>query len=83
MVAFSTGNRMPHEQGPDILSWQVLSEQAIDKLFRPTIGCVEEAVISSLFHAETVKGRAGHTVKALGDIINLQDYCHFRQNELE
>lgn len=83
VVAFSTGNRMPHEQGPDILSWQVLSEQAIDKLFRPTIGCVEEAVISSLFHAETVKGRAGHTVKALGDIINLQDYCHFRQNELE
>lgn len=56
VVAFSNATRLPHfPQGP-ILTASFLQEDALDLVFRAATDCVEEAVVSSLVHAETVVG---------------------------
>ena len=65
VLMFSTANRIPHTSRNALLPAQFLREDYIDKVFRAVVECVEESVISSLFHAETVTGVNGHVVKAL------------------
>ena len=38
-------------------------------LFRAVAECVEESVLSSLLHAETVTGYHGRTVQCLSDLL--------------
>ncbi|MDD1444292.1 P1 family peptidase, partial [Dolichospermum sp. ST_sed3] len=43
----------------------VLRNDAMSPLFMAVIEATEEAIINSLFVAETMTGKEGHTIKAL------------------
>ena len=45
-------------------------DDAINPLFRAVAECVEESVLSSLLHAETVTGYHGRTVRCLSDLLD-------------
>ena len=61
VIAFTTANRVPHYSEKAILPMGMLHDDAINPLFRAVAECVEESVLSSLLHAETVTGNHGHT----------------------
>lgn len=61
-IAFSTANRVPHYAGKAVLETKMLHDDSIDMVFRAAAESVEEAIISSMYHAPTFAGRAG-TVK--------------------
>ncbi len=64
-IAFSTaaGNRIKTTEGPR--ASVVLGNESTSPLFLAAIEATEEAVYNSLFRAETMTGRDGHTVEAL------------------
>ena len=73
-IAFSTapGLRVPHEPARPLLQREILADDdrgnhpgQIDALFQAVVEATEEAVLNSLFRAETVTGRDGHTSYAL------------------
>ena len=69
VIAFSTACRIPHYPEGDTLPLRALAENKIDLLFRAAAECVEEGVLSSLLHAETVTGRGGLIVPSLADLL--------------
>lgn len=66
VIAFSTDSsiRVPFN-APQLLHQNVLSNDAMSPLFMAAIEATEEAIINSLFEAETMKGKNGRTVEAL------------------
>ena len=70
VIAFTTANRVPHYSEKAILPMGMLHDDAINPLFRAVAECVEESVLSSLLHAETVTGYHGRTVKCLSDLLD-------------
>ena len=70
VLAFTTANRVPHDSETAILPLQMLHDDAINPLFRAVAECVEESVLSSLLHAETVTGNHGRTVQCLTELLN-------------
>ena len=70
VIAFTTANRVPHYSEKAILPMGVLHDDAINPLFRAVAECVEESVLSSLLHAETVTGYHGRTVRCLSDLLD-------------
>lgn len=73
-IAFSTapGLRVPHEPASPVLQREILADDdrgnhpgQIDALFQAVVEATEEAVLNSLFRAETVTGRDGNTSLAL------------------
>ena len=62
---------MPHDSEKAILPMGMVHDDAINPLFRAVAECVEESVLSSLLHAETVTGHHGRTVKSLRELLNL------------
>ena len=69
VLAFTTANRMPHYADTAILPMAILHDDAINPLFRAVAECVEESVLSSLLHAETVTGNHGRTVRCLTELL--------------
>jgi D-aminopeptidase len=67
VIAFSTGWRVAHEPAAVTASQVVLADEAgaMPWLFRAVVESVEEAVLNSMFRAETVVGRDGNTRWAL------------------
>lgn len=67
VIAFSTAKqlRYPHHSDKSTRTITVLRNDAMTPLFRAVIEATEEAIINSLFHAETMTGRDGHTVQEL------------------
>ncbi|GGF34277.1 D-aminopeptidase [Echinicola rosea] len=68
VVAFSTAKdlRIPYDShGAERLTMEVVNNDYMSGLFLATIEATEEAIINSLFAAETMKGYQGHEVKAL------------------
>src|SRR5262249_38772685 len=67
VIAFSNGNRIPHRPTAEGYSMPALAENgpAISELFQATVESVEEAILNSLFRAETVVGRDGNVREAL------------------
>ena len=66
VIAFSTACRLPHK--PSTLTIEVpmvVDGRVLSRLFQAVVESVEEAVVNSLFRAETVVGRDGHTSYAL------------------
>ena len=65
-IAFSTAKelRIPYHATQAKLPQEVLHNDRMSPLFLATIEATEEAIINSLFAAETMTG-SGHTVKAL------------------
>ncbi len=68
-LAFTTANRKPHYSEKAILPMALVHDEKLDDIFRAVIECVEEAVISSMLHAEPVTGRNGKTLESLADIL--------------
>lgn len=62
VFAFSTANRFPHNPETPLCDYKFIHDDSLDEMFRAVAECVEEACISSLYHAETVKGRDGHVL---------------------
>jgi D-aminopeptidase len=58
-LAFSTAQRIPHGfEG--VLDLKAIGDDSISAFFMATAEATEEAILSSLLHAETVTGRAGN-----------------------
>ena len=70
VIAFTTANQVPHYSEKAILPMGMLHDDAINPLFRAVAECVEESVLSSLLHAETVTGYHGRTVRCLSDLLD-------------
>ena len=69
-IAFTTANRIPHDSNHDILPCRMFYDESIDKVFEASVEAVEEAIISSLYHAETTHGIRGKTAVSLRDFLN-------------
>lgn len=67
VIAFSTAeeNRIPYSSQNKTSSPELLRNEAMTPLFLATIEATEEAILNSLFAAETMVGRDGHEIKAL------------------
>ncbi len=67
VIAFSTAILVPHSPPALVMTQPVVTDEgkAMFRLFPAVIECVEEAVLNSLFRAETMAGRDGHTIHAL------------------
>lgn len=81
IVSFSTACKIPHYEPEDILPRAVLAEKNINQVFRAAISAVEEAVISSMLHAEAVTGRAGNRRESLADRLRPEDFKNFEKIE--
>ena len=68
-IAFSNTNIVPHYSERNIIETRMFYDAAIDKVFEATAEVVEEAVISSIYHAETVKGIRGNEVFGLREFL--------------
>jgi D-aminopeptidase len=64
-VAFSTGTRVPRAAHSEVVSAVPLPDDALDAFFAAAVETTEEAVVNSLYAAETVVGRDGHVATAL------------------
>ena len=67
VIAFSTANRLDAFD-PRLSTLTLLAyppARLLDCLFQAVVECVEEAVLDSLFCAETVVGRDGHLAREL------------------
>ena len=69
-LAFTTANRKPHYTDKAILPMALLHDDQLDVVFRAVIEATEEAVISSMLHAETVSGRKGMKLISLAEILS-------------
>lgn len=67
VIAFSTSDlvRVPHRSDSSLQQFSELREEEISILFEAVIEATEEAILNSLFMAETMTGRDGHTVEEL------------------
>ena len=67
MIAFSTEKsmRIPHNSAQKFDTMTVLRNDEVSPLFMAAIEATEEAILNSLFAAETVTGMEGKTVYAL------------------
>lgn len=68
-VAFSTGNLIPHYSETGIVDIKMVHDDGLDPVFEAAAEAVEEAVISSLYHAKTVKGIRGKTLYGLREFL--------------
>jgi D-aminopeptidase len=67
VIAFSSNEsvRIPYESDSPVRQATVVRNDAMSPLFMAAIEATEEAILNSLFQAETMTGRDGHTVGAL------------------
>jgi D-aminopeptidase len=65
VVAFSTGNRVPHYPKETTYSMTVVADTHLDPIFSATAEATEEAILNALTMATTTVGRDGNTVYAL------------------
>ena len=67
VIAVSTAEacRIPYESDDLIQTIPALRNEAMTPLFLAAIEATEEAILNSLFAAETMVGRDGHTIEAL------------------
>lgn len=68
-IAFTTTNRVPHYSDKDIIETKMFFDDNIDKVFEASVEAVEEAIISSLYHAKTTVRYMNKEVKGLRDYL--------------
>lgn len=69
VLAFSTANRIEHCPASEVRGILAMHENSMDKAFLAAAESVEEAIVSSLMHAETTTGRDGHRARGLSELI--------------
>lgn len=67
-LAFSTAYTVPHESSLAMPAIAMLHEQKMDGLFEAAADSVEQAILSALWHADSVIGRDGHSRQALLEV---------------
>jgi D-aminopeptidase len=65
VIAFSTAYRVAHESSSALEEIKLLRNDDTSPLFLAAIEATEEAILNSLFTANTTKGHQGHTVEEL------------------
>jgi D-aminopeptidase len=67
VIAFSTDSsmRIPHSSDSSLQNQRTLTNDAMSPLFMAAIEATEEAILNSLFMAETMKGKNGRVVEGL------------------
>ena len=70
-ITFTTANRCAHYSEKDILKYGMFFDENIDRVFEASVEAVEEALISSLYHAKTTKGVRGNRYMGLIDFLNM------------
>ena len=65
VIAFSTAYRIPHESTSSLENYALLRNDDTSPLFLAAMEATEEAIINSLFMAQTTKGHQGHTIERL------------------
>jgi D-aminopeptidase len=65
VLAFSTGNRVPHYPKPLTYTLTVVADDHLDPLFRACEEATEESILNALAMATTTVGRDGNTAHAL------------------
>ena len=71
-IAFTTANRVPHRGGAAVEAYRMVRDDRIDPVFLAAVEAVEEAIISSLYHAKTTVGVRGN--KYMGLLEFLEKY---------
>ena len=64
-ASVAEGNRIPYDASEAVLSVRELHNDRITPLFLAVIEATEEAIINSLFAAETMKGYQNHVIEEL------------------
>ena len=67
-LCFSTQNRIRHFDQSPLRTVQELNEEGLYLPFHAIAEAAEEAVLSSMFHAKSVKGRDGHSAESLAEL---------------
>ena len=65
MLAFSTGNTIPHYPDAKTLTMTYMADIHLNPLFTATVEATEEAILNALTTATTVVGRDGHRAEAV------------------
>jgi D-aminopeptidase len=65
MLAFSTGNTVPHYPADRTFTMTHLSDAHINPLLSATVEATEEAILNALTMARTTVGRDGHRAEAI------------------
>ena len=65
ILAFSTGNIIPHYPEQPTFSMTHLADTHLNPLFQATVEATEEAILNALLQATTVTGRDGRTFEAI------------------
>ena len=73
VVAFTTANRLHHDERRDLVPLTVLNESRIDPLFRAAAEAVEEAILNAMVAAPAMEGRAGRR-QSLADLLRQMGY---------
>lgn len=68
-LAFSTANRIEHFNEQPVKEIEMLYDEELSPVFECTVEVVEEALLSSMFHAETVRGVRDKELKSLREYL--------------
>ena len=68
-IAFSTANRIAHEEARAVVTIEVLTESRIDGAFRAAAEATQEAVLNAMLAAPTTIGRDGNRRVSLADVL--------------
>lgn len=69
-IAFTTANRLPHYSDRSVLPVRMFHDEELNLVFSAGVEAVEEAIISSLYHAETMTGIRNTLCLGLREFIN-------------
>lgn len=69
-IAFTTANRVPHYPQQSTVPLRMLHDDHINTIFRAAAEAVEESVLSSMLHAETMTGFKGRRLFSLLNFID-------------
>ncbi|OLR56450.1 aminopeptidase [Hornefia porci] len=70
-ITFTTANRCSHYSENDLLKYGMFFDENIDRVFEASVEAVEEALISSLYHAKTTEGVRGSRYMGLKDFLDM------------
>ncbi len=73
VVAFTTANRVRHDERRDLVDQRILNEPRIDPVFRATAEAVEEAILNAMVAAPAMDGRSGRR-ESLADQLRALGY---------
>ena len=71
-LAFSTAYTVPALEHEPMPMLALLHEQQLDGLFEAAADAIEQSILSSLWHAQSVIGRDGHQRQALRDVADFK-----------